>query len=90
VSAESFGSNIFLPNRMPFRQRDYGYEVGSGANAAVNYTSLLLSYEWRPNLFFEINAVYRKQGAYANVAARNTSVIYAGIRWNMHRREFEF
>ncbi len=88
LNGENFGANIFLPNRL--RQREYGYEVGSGALSKVSYSSLLLSYEWRPNLFFEANAVYRKQDAYASVPAASTFVVYAGIRWNMHRREFEF
>lgn len=88
TSAANFGFNIFLPNR--FRTADYGYEVGSGALAKVGYASFLLSYELKPNLFLETNAIVRKQNAYANVEGKNTLVIYAGIRWNMHRREFEF
>ena len=87
-SAANFGSNIFLPSVL--RTADYGYEVGSGALAKVGYASFLLSYELKPNLFFETNAVVRKQNAYANVETKNTFVIYAGIRWNMHRREFAF
>lgn len=90
TSSANLGSNIFLPNRPPYRVSDYGFEIGSGALAKVNYASFLLSYEWGPNLFFEVNAVLRKQDAYANVSAKNTSVIYAGIRWNMHRRNYEF
>jgi hypothetical protein len=34
--------------------------------------------------------VLRKQNAYGNVPSQNTAIIYAGIRWNMHRRDFEF
>ncbi len=90
TSAESFGSNIFRPNRMPIRTREYGYEIGLPTSVNVGYTSFLVSYEFRPNLFFETNAVIRKQGQYANIPAQNTFVIYAGIRWNMHRREFDF
>lgn len=89
-STASFGSNIFLPNRAPFRTMEYGYEIGSGAPAKVAYASLLLSYEVRPNLFLETNAVVRRRQAYANKPLQNTVVIYAGIRWNMHRREFDF
>ena len=89
-SAANFGSNIFLPNRTPFRTSEYGYEVGGGALTKVAYASLLLSYELWPNLFLETNAVVRKQTAYASVPAQNTFIVYAGIRWNMHRREFAF
>lgn len=86
----SYGSNIFLPNGFPYRTADYGYEVGSGSLAKVGYASLLLSYQVRPNLFLEANAVVRKQNAYAAVPSKNTTVLTIGVRWNMHRREFEF
>jgi len=86
----SFGSNIFLPNIPPYRKQDFGYELGAGIRTKTALASLLLSYEWKPNLFFEINPVIRKESATAVAPARNTFIIYGGIRWNMHRREFEF
>lgn len=85
----SYGGNIFLPNAPPYRTFDYGYEVGSGALNKVGYASLLLSYEVKPNLFVEANGVYRSQTA-PSISNQNTTVISAGIRWNMHRRDFEF
>jgi hypothetical protein len=90
TSAENFGSNIFLPNRLGLRTSEYGYSIGLPVAANVKYASLLLSYELKPNLFLEANAVFRKQSAYAAVPEQSTAVIYAGIRWNMHRREFAF
>ena len=90
TSSVSYGSNIFLIDEPPYRTMDYGYEVGSGALTKVDYTSFLLSYELKPNFFLETNAVIRKQTAFKNNPAQNTFVIYAGIRWNMHRREFDF
>ena len=90
----SYGSNIFLPNVPPYRNMDFGYEVGSGLRTRVGIASFLLSYELKPNLFVETNAVFRKEraDATASTAAKttNTSVIYFGIRWNMWRREFNF
>ena len=84
----SYGGNIFLPNIPPYRTNEYGFHVGSGVKNKIGYASLLVSYELRPNLFLEMNAVYRKQHGLG--ISENTSVIYAGIRWNMHRREFDF
>ena len=84
----SYGSNIFLPNIPPYRSMEYGYYVGTGVKTKVAYASALLSYEWKPNLFFETNAVMRRENALAK--ASNTFIIYAGIRWNMHKREFDF
>ena len=85
----SFGSNIMLPNVPPYRTFEYGYKVGSGALNKIGYASLLLSYELKPNFYVEANAVYRSQQAPA-VGTANTTILSAGIRWNMHRREFDF
>ncbi|MES2881901.1 MAG: hypothetical protein V4676_07130 [Bacteroidota bacterium] len=84
----SFGGNIFLPNVAPFRNRDYGFDVGEGVRTNVGYTSFLASYELRPNLFIEANAVVRNQKALGKSV--NTFVAFFGIRWNMHRRDFDF
>jgi len=89
IGAANYGSNILLPNTPPYRTFDYGFEVGSGALNKVGYASLLLSYELKPNLFIEGNAVYRSLAS-PTINKENTTVISAGIRWNMHRREFDF
>jgi hypothetical protein len=86
----SFGSNIFFPNIPPYRTQEFGYDIGSGLKTKHALASFLLSYEWKPNFFIEINPVIRKEAATAVSAARNTFVIYGGVRWNMHRRAFEF
>jgi hypothetical protein len=88
----SFGGNIFLPNIPPYRTKDYGYSTGNGIATKTAIASFLLSYEWKPNLFFEANALYRKQTiGLSTINPRPSAfVISAGIRWNMHRREFDF
>jgi hypothetical protein len=87
----SYGGNIFLPNTPPFRVNDFGYNIGSGWKTNVFYASLLVSYELRENLFVELNALYRKQETVTPpITDVNTSVITLGVRWNMHRREFDF
>ncbi len=90
-SARSFGSNIFLPNIAPNRQGDYDYFIGSGWHTNVFYASLLLSYEWKENFFLELHALYRKQDTKtAPITSANTSVVTLGVRWNMHRRVFDY
>jgi hypothetical protein len=90
-SARSFGSNIFLPNISPFRIGDYGYSIGSGWKTNVFYTSLLISYEWKENLFLDLSAIYRKEETKTvPLRSSNTSVITFAIRWNMPRREIDF
>lgn len=90
-SAASYGSNIFLPNTPPYRTMDIGYDIGSGWKTNVLYASFFLSYELRENIFFELNALYRKlETKTTPLVSGNTSVITFGIRWNMHRREYDF
>jgi hypothetical protein len=87
----SFGSNIFLPNVPPFRNKDFGYSIGSGTTTKTALASMLLSYELRPNLFFEANGQYRKQSvAIGGVSTKSSVVFSTGVRWNMHRRNFDF
>lgn len=91
TGAQSFGSNIFLPNTPPFRVGDYGYEIGSGTEANTLYGSLLVSYELRPNLFIEAQGIYRKFEVPSNSARNNSAKIFSvGLRWNAFWREFEF
>jgi hypothetical protein len=87
----SYGGNIFYPNVPPFRQKDYGYELGGGVGSKTALASFLLSYQLRPNLFLETNALYRRESVdLRNVGTKNTFVVSAGVRWNVHRREFDF
>ncbi|MDB5253834.1 MAG: hypothetical protein JWP27_3003 [Flaviaesturariibacter sp.] len=91
TSAVSFGSNIFLPNVAPYRQGDYGYTIGSGVRTKTALANLLVSFELRPNFFIEVSAQHRRQSAlYADTPAASSTVFMGGIRWNMHRREFDF
>jgi hypothetical protein len=93
-SAESFGSNIFLPNVPPYRKNDYGYHIGDGLGAKTFIASFLLSYELRQNLFIDLSAFFRKHTENPSPASsgfsKNTTVVSLGVRLNMHRREFEF
>jgi hypothetical protein len=89
--SRSFGSNIFFPNTAPYRTGDFGYSISDGWKTNVFYGSFLLSYELKENLFIELNALYRKQDTKTiPITSQNTSVISFGVRWNMHRREFDY
>jgi hypothetical protein len=90
-SAESYGSNIFLPHVPPYRTKDYGFHIGSGWLTNVFYGSLLLSYELRENLFLELFASARKEETKTPpIRSEKTTVVSFGVRWNMHRREFDY
>jgi hypothetical protein len=90
TGSRSFGANIFLPNVPPYRQGDYGYEIVSGIESKTTLLSLLLSYELKENLFIEASATKRKFEVPISSLSTNTTIVSFGIRWNMHRRVFEF
>jgi hypothetical protein len=91
TGAVNYGSNIFLPNSPPYRIRDYGFDIGSGWRTNVSYASLLISYELKENLFIELFGLTRKQETKTfPIISDKTTVVSFGIRWNMHRREFDF
>ena len=87
----SFGGNVFLPNVPPYRQGDYGYEIVSGIESKTKFTSLLLSYELKENMFIEGSLTHRKFDVPSwSAMSTSTTIVAIGIRWNMHRRTFEF
>ena len=91
IGAESFGSNPLLPNRPPHRLKDYGFDIGSGQTVNTAYGSLLVSYEFKENLFLELSGMGRSYQVENNAGlSENTSVISAAFRWNINRREFVF
>jgi hypothetical protein len=91
TGGRNLGANIFLPNVPPFRQGDYGYTIVSGIEVKTLMGTFMVSYELKENLFIEAMAVYRKYDVAANTSlSTKTTVISAGIRWNMHRRVFDF
>lgn len=90
-SAESYGSNIFLPNVVPYRNSDYGFDIGSGWKTNVMYASLLLSYELKENLFLELFGVVRREEAKTPpVRTLKSTVVSFGVRWNIWHREFDY
>jgi hypothetical protein len=91
TGGRSFGSNIFLPNTIPPRQGDYGYEIVSGIESTTTFLSFLLSYELKENLFIEGSVSNRKFDVPSNTTqSTSTTNVSFGIRWNMHQRVFEF
>src|SRR5688572_11841395 len=87
----SYGSNIFLPSVSPYRASDYGFNIGSGWKTNVMYASLIVSYELKENLFLELFGAARKQETKtAPILSEKSTIVSFGVRWNMHRREFDF
>jgi Capsule assembly protein Wzi len=86
-AGKNFGANIFRLNTT--RTMNEGFAIGSGNKATCLNALLQASYEWKENLFFDLSFQYR---SYKTVltAQTNTTLIMAGIRLNMFRRNYDF
>ncbi len=82
-AGQNYGNNIFLDSDT--RTRDYGNVFGQLNETQFVNANLWAAYEWKENFFIEANLTMRKTN---NVP---TNVIGSfGIRWNMHRRDYDF
>ena len=87
IAGRNFGSN---PTRLyTTRTGDYGYNVGDGNKMTVTNAIFSASYELFENMFFDFTAQQRN-AKFAIGNSSNTTVISAGMRWNMAKREFDF
>ena len=79
----NFGNNIFLDNDTRAQDRDIRF--GSAVETQWVNANLWVAYEWKENFFIETNIYLRQTN---NVPVNFIGSI--GIRWNMHRREYDF
>jgi hypothetical protein len=87
-AGKNFGGNLF--KNYTTRVANSGFTIGSGAKATCLNTILQASYEWRENIYLDLSFQYRNYKI-ANVAGQNnTSVVTAGIRLNMFKRDHDF
>ncbi len=83
TAGKNYGNNIFLDNDT--RAQERGNYFGSAVETQWVNANLWVAYEWKENFFIETNLYLRKTN---NVP---TNVIGSlGIRWNMHRREYDY
>ena len=85
----NFGGNVFKLNTT--RSTDYGYTIPTGVAARGVNAQLLVSYEPKENLYLDLSLLIRRfKATEAPSLHRNTSVITAGLRMNMFRREYDY
>ena len=85
----NFGGDIFKLNST--RSVEYGYTIPSGVAARGINAQLLVSYEPKENLFLDVSLLIRRYKATETPSLnKNTSVITAGLRMNMFRREYDY
>ena len=86
-AGKNFGANIFRLNST--RSKNDGFSIGSGNKATCLNALLQASYEWKENLFFDLSFQYRTYKTLLTPQT-NTTLVMAGIRLNMFRRNYDF
>ncbi|MEO6491142.1 MAG: hypothetical protein ABIO04_14465 [Ferruginibacter sp.] len=83
----NFGSNPFKSYLT--RSTETGFKVGTGNKTTCFNGTLNVSYEVIQNLFAEAS-VQQRNYKLTNSASSNNTMITAGIRWNMFRRDYDY
>ena len=84
----NYGGNIFKRNST--RSMDTGFKVGSGAKATCFNGNLLVSYELKQNLFLDASLLHRTYSIAGFTGQSNTTLVTAGIRLNMFKRNYDY
>jgi hypothetical protein len=83
VGGANYGNNIFRDSDT--RAREYGNRMGQAMETQWINGNLWAAYEWKENFFIETNFTFRQ----TNNVPLNV-VASLGVRWNMHRRDYDY
>ena len=87
-AGKDFGGNPF--ENYSLRTMDNGFKVGSGNKATCLNSFLQVSYEWKENLFFDVSLQYRTYKVASVPGQTNSTLVTAGVRLNMFKRDYDF
>jgi hypothetical protein len=69
---------------------NYGNTIGQGFKNQVLFGSMLVSWQFRHNVFIDASVLLRKSESDAAAFASNSAVTSLALRWNIPARHFEF
>jgi len=85
----TYGGDIFRESST--RNANRQINMFNGFASTVFYSNLNVSYEIKPNLFFDIGGGLRKEQASDDYnPSDNSAFIYSGLRWNTTRRRYNY
>lgn len=85
----NIGTDIFKINTT--RAGDFGYKLPAGPKGTTLNAQFLVSFEVKENLFLEGSVMIRNSSSIAGISpSMNTSLITAGVRMNVFRREYDY
>jgi len=84
----NYGGDIFKDYEN--RVRDYSVYLLQGVKTKIQLADLLVSYQFKHNLFVDLRYIYRFQKSEIPEPRLKTSYITAGLRLNFSGRKFDF
>jgi len=87
-SGINFGGNIFKDYKT--RSSDNGFEVAGGRKASAFNGFMQVSYELKENLNFDISLLHRNYEIAGFSGKSRTTLVTAGVRLNMFKRNYDF
>lgn len=82
------GSNILISNGT--RTADFGIAQNQGDLKTIHGLSLLISYELKPHLYWDINAIYRSESTVSDTGEIDSNFIGTGLRYNIAKASVDY
>ncbi len=68
----------------------YGNTIGQGVRTQLMIAELILTYQWRHNLFFDLIFRHRQEDSALDIRDNQGNYVGAAIRWNIARKHLDF
>ncbi len=85
---ENWGTNPMLSNVS--RAQDYQNYIGQGIHTDIRLWALDIAWQWRHNLFWEVQWLWRAKRSAAPDRNTDTQLFSVGLRWNAWYRMADF
>jgi len=72
------------------REQDYGNRIGQGYATNFSYFDITTTYQFKHNVFFDLQFVFRNVKSELDILDDNTFYAMVHFRYNIPRKEFDF
>jgi len=82
----NWGGDIFQSN-LTARVQENDNKTLQGVQKDIQYLNLLISYQWRHNIFFDLNTSLRREEI-EGLESSNSQIVSLGMRMNINRKQW--
>jgi hypothetical protein len=88
ATSKNYGGNILRGNKD--QRQNYGNTIAQGFKNDIMFGSLILSYQFKHNLFIDANIIIRQSKCPLAAYNNNSTITSLALRWNIPQRLYEF